>query len=176
MQNVGAIIRNTVFFDCDGVIYPTRFGAPLGAICAHTSSGALDCADIRLCLGKTFEQYMLQIMDNENTRNQVLFVGLDSMDVISNNNDDVNDKMVDLFEFCDSIKDKYNPENRAIILIAGNESRGLPQNVKDKCDLLINIPGCENAFKYQIDSLNVSNAVAVALCHLKRCQKWFNLS
>ena len=112
---------------------------------------------------------MSNIIDNNN---DVLFVGLDSLDISDSKDNNANDeKTVDLFEFCDLIKDKYNPQNRAIILIAGNESRGLPQNVKDKCHFLLNIPGSQNAYKHQIDSLNVSNAVAVTLCHLKRSCK-----
>ena len=51
-----------------------------------------------------------------------------------------------------------------LVMVAGNEGEGLRQGVKKACDLILKIPG-----NSQVASLNVSNAVAVALyqCHTR---------
>jgi 23S rRNA (guanosine2251-2'-O)-methyltransferase len=51
--------------------------------------------------------------------------------------------------------------DRPLILVLGNEGRGLRQLIRKRCDWLVRIPG-----NPQVSSLNVSNAAAVSLYHL----------
>jgi 23S rRNA (guanosine2251-2'-O)-methyltransferase len=64
----------------------------------------------------------------------------------------------------DLAADKYLDEtdfDRKTAIVLGNEGRGLKQLVKKNCDFLVKIRQ-----KGQIDSLNVSNAAAVAFYDL----------
>ena len=57
---------------------------------------------------------------------------------------------------------KTSPENRgALLLVLGNEGRGLRQLVKQQCDWDVRIDGTE-----QVESLNVSVAAALACYQL----------
>ena len=53
--------------------------------------------------------------------------------------------------------------DRPLIIVLGNEGRGIRYLVKNNCDILYRIPG-----NRQISSLNVSNAAAVVLSHLNK--------
>ena len=55
----------------------------------------------------------------------------------------------------------YLKRDRPLIIVFGNEGRGLRHLVKNRCDHLYRIPGNSD-----ISSLNVSNAAAVVLSHL----------
>ncbi len=57
---------------------------------------------------------------------------------------------------------KYKPKNK-IALILGEETKGIPKNILDKCDAVIEIP-----MKGRKESLNVSVAAGIALFQLIR--------
>ena len=54
-------------------------------------------------------------------------------------------------------------KDRPLIIVLGNEGRGIRHLVKNNCDNLCRIPG-----NRKISSLNVSNAAAVVLSHLSK--------
>jgi 21S rRNA (GM2251-2'-O)-methyltransferase len=62
----------------------------------------------------------------------------------------------------------FTPAER-VLLVIGNEGRGLRTLVAQQCDTLVRIDGAASAAdEGQVDSLNVSNALAVALFQLSR--------
>ena len=60
-------------------------------------------------------------------------------------------------------------KDRPLIIVFGNEGRGLRRLVRNHCDHLYRIPG-----NSEISSLNVSNAAAVVLSHLCKNPKLTN--
>lgn len=55
------------------------------------------------------------------------------------------------------------PADRSLVLVLGNEGTGIRRLVRESCDWLVKIPG-----NPQVAALNVSNAAAVALYHLRK--------
>ena len=53
-------------------------------------------------------------------------------------------------------------QDRPLILILGNEGRGIRKLIRKNCDWLLSIPGNSD-----VASLNVSNAAAIMLFHLQ---------
>lgn len=58
--------------------------------------------------------------------------------------------------------DMYAPSG-SVALIVGNEVDGISENILEQCDVVLEIP-----MKGEKESLNVSNAGAIALYHLSR--------
>eukprot|EP01084_Bolivina_argentea_P082890 150081_1 len=143
-ENVGAVLRSALFFGVNGIIYSNKHCAPLSPLVATTSSGALDCIDIRLCT------QLLGLYLNELKGNGWNIIGLDV------NKDKYGDIRTDINKF------KCTQEKPMIVVI-GNESRGLSDEVVNECDQLVYIGGNKNALKYNVDSLNVASACSVAL-------------
>ena len=167
-ENVGAVLRSALFFNVDGCIYSNKHCAPLSPLVATTSSGALDCMDIRLCTGLLHE-YLYELKENQGWN----IVGLD---VYNNYQDDIGSNMqmkmgmndedgYDKYADIRSELPKFNPSNKdkPMVIVIGNESRGLSNEIRDVCNALVFIEGNPNALEFNVDSLNVASACSVAL-------------
>eukprot|EP01083_Nonionella_stella_P023905 66134_1 len=149
-ENVGAVLRSSLFFAVNGCIYPSK-SAPLSPLVATTSSGALDCVDIRIC-SMYLHQYLQEMKEKEWN-----IVGLD---IDKDTNGTIG---TELKEFKPPIL-----STKPMILVIGNESKGLSNEVRDECDQIVYIGGNPNALEYNVDSLNVASACSVALYHIMR--------
>ena len=157
-ENVGAVLRSALFFNVDGCIYSNKHCAPLSPLVATTSSGALDCMDIRLCTGLLHE-YLDELKENQGWN----IVGLD---VYNNYQDDEDgyDKYADIRNELPKFKPSDN--DKPMVIVIGNESRGLSNEIRDICNQLVYIEGNANALEFNVDSLNVASACSVALYHI----------
>ena len=66
----------------------------------------------------------------------------------------------------DSSKNKNSKLNfsQKSVLVFGSEGKGIRELVKKECDEIMQI-NMKNNIKFEIDSLNVSNATSIALYH-----------
>jgi 21S rRNA (GM2251-2'-O)-methyltransferase len=187
-NNLGAILRSSTFFGIDGLILPHN-SCPLSPAVAKVSSGALDFMNIIQCsnldnfLTKSLansrytsaegKQSYMDITRDNNTRlvrnfDKLCIVGLGLTDEVHSVSG------ADIFNFVNTIvqNDKSTTKDPfSILVIAGNEGFGLSPQIAAKCHLLLKIPTFQQfpthfnniKIKPVVDSLNVSNAVAIAL-------------
>merc|ERR1712228_1087119 len=118
-------------------------------------SGALDGMDIRICNGQLHEY--LNKMKEKNWN----IVGLD---VVRNT-----DKYENITsEMTQNFKAK---NDGPMIIVIGNESKGISKEGRDECNELFYINGSEQAMEYNVDSLNVASACSVALYQLTQSKQ-----
>jgi len=132
--NFGAIIRSCEFFNIDAVIIPRKGSAKLTETVWKRSAGALEYIDIVLV------ENLSKTIERLKEKN-IWIIGADSEG-----------------ETCFE-KDLTGP----VALILGEEQRGIRKILKEKCDLLIKIPGRGN-----IESLNVSTAAGILIYEILR--------
>ncbi|MES1909949.1 MAG: hypothetical protein MHM6MM_002627 [Cercozoa sp. M6MM] len=145
-QNLGAIARSSAFFGASGVMVSAKNSAPLSPIVSKTSAGAIEWLPVVRPAGvvEFLKQQMSERQDIE-----VLGMSLQSDSV--------------------SVRD-YKPKEttRHVVLVASNEHDGLRDAMP--CTSHVTIPQAAHRSAelahYGVDSLNVSNAVAVVLSHL----------
>lgn len=147
-ENVGAVLRSSLFFGIDGCIFASKHRAPLSPLVATASSGALDGIDIRLCAHQPLDEYLGSMKDNGWN-----VVGLD----VKGNEENVEGPNIMQLTAFDRKSDMK------MIVVIGNESRGLSSSVRGQCTELIYIGGNEQALQYNVDSLNVASACSCAL-------------
>jgi 23S rRNA (guanosine2251-2'-O)-methyltransferase len=133
--NLGAIIRTCVFFNAQGLILPKDRSARITQNVIKRSSGA--CFHIPIVsvvnLGRT-----LETLDN----NGFWIIGT------------AGDSTVSIYEF---------DWKRDLILVLGNEEKGLSPGIKKRCHEIISIPQTGG-----FGALNVSVACGVALSEILR--------
>ena len=134
-HNVGAIMRSAAVFGSAGLIMTRRNSPPLGGVLAKAASGALDIVPVALV--GNLARAIAELKDVG-----VLCIGLDGAAPL-------------LLE--DAALDPRLAK-RPLALVLGAEGKGLRQLTAESCDQL-----CRIASDGPIDSLNVSNAAAVAL-------------
>lgn len=132
-QNFGAIVRSCSVFGATGVVIPRRHSAALSAAASKSSAGTLETFPI-------FEVANLSRFLNNAAKSGYWIAG--------------------------TAEDAGQPlpgfrREGALILVVGNEGRGLRPLVGKQCDLMLSIPTAGSG------SLNVSNATAVLLYHLQ---------
>lgn len=138
VQNLGAIFRTAECSGVDGVIITKRNSAPLNATVSKISAGAVE--HLKICQINNVVQ---------------------SIDTLKQNGYWI------IGSALDNSADYSNIDyNRPLVLIMGNEQKGIKKLTSEKCDHLINIPMCG-----KIQSLNVSVATGVILFEIKRQQK-----
>ena len=141
-HNVGAILRSAAVFGASGVVMTRRHSPPLGGALAKAASGALEVVPLAM-VGNLSRA----ISDLKETG--VVVVGLDGA-------------ATDLLD--DALLDDGKAA-RPLAIVLGAEGKGLRHLTAEHCDRL-----CRIGVDGPIDSLNVSNAAAVAL-HLAAMQR-----
>lgn len=134
-HNVGAILRSAAVFGSAGVVMTRRHSPPLGGVLAKAASGALELVPVALV------QNLARTLSDLKAAGIVL-VGLDG-------------SAEPLLE--DALLGG-DLAGRPIALVLGAEGRGLRPLTAETCDRV-----CRIGSDGPIDSLNVSNAAAVAL-------------
>ncbi|PPR78064.1 MAG: 23S rRNA (guanosine-2'-O-)-methyltransferase RlmB [Alphaproteobacteria bacterium MarineAlpha2_Bin1] len=142
-QNVGAIIRSSVIFGCEGVIIPKKNSPQETGLLAKSAAGALEIANI-------FRVPNLSRTLTKLKKNNFWVLGLD-----------INSKKTL------STINTSGP----IVIVIGSEGKGLRLLTKKVCDSSFTIEMSKLAIENGIDSLNVSNATSVALYGIKEQRK-----
>ena len=133
-QNLGAIIRSCEFFGVSAVIIPKRRSAKVTKAVWKTSAGAVE--HMKIVLVDNAAKAIEQLREKK-----VWIIGADIGG-----------------ERC-SEKDLTGP----VVLVLGGEHTGMRKMVKEKCDLIVRIPGSG-----KIEALNVSAAAGILLYEILR--------
>ena len=131
-QNVGAIIRSAAFLGADGIIHLSRNAAPLNATVSKTSAGAME----------TFPIAQVQNLDKT-----LKVLGKQGFFIYGASTEKALDYR------------KATAQDQ-LVLVVGNEGKGLRPLTAKSCDQMVYIPG-----KSGVESLNVSNAAAILTAH-----------
>ena len=134
-NNIGSIIRSCALFNCKSVIVSKDNAPDITATMAKAASGAIETVNYISVVN-------LSRAIIEFKKNDYWVYGFDSNEDINKNTN------LDLPKKC--------------VLVFGSEGKGLRNLTKKECDNLISIP-TQSELKYNIDSLNVSNACSIAL-------------
>jgi 23S rRNA (guanosine2251-2'-O)-methyltransferase len=132
-HNLGAIIRTCGFFEVNAVVVTQDHSSGLTPVASKASAGVLEWLPV-------ISVTNLARFLNEQKTKGFWVAGLEG-------------------EAPDCFTDFSR--DRPLILVLGNEGRGIRRLVRKHCDWLVSIPG-----NHEVSSLNVSNAAAVALYHL----------
>ena len=132
-HNLGAILRTCGFFKVSAVVVPQDHTSGLTAVVAKASAGVSEWFPV------VSVPNLARFLQEQKSKG-LWVIGLDG-------------------EATDSVADFVR--DRPLILVLGNEGRGIRQLVRKCCDWLVRIPG-----NPEVSSLNVSNAAAVTLYHL----------
>ena len=133
-QNIGSIMRSCALFDCKAIIVGKNNAPDLTPSLFKAASGAAEIVNY-------FKVTNLKRSISNLKKYGYWIYGFDSSD---------NRK-----------KSEINFSKKSV-LVLGSEGKGMRDLVKKECDELIKINMKHNE-KYQIDSLNVSNATTIAL-------------
>ena len=133
-HNLGAILRTCGFFKVSAVVVPQDHSSGLTAVVAKASAGVSEWFPV-------ISVPNLARFIQQQKSNGFWVVGL------------VEDAVENVSELS---------QDRPIILVLGNEGKGLRPLSRRHCDWLVSIPG-----NPEVSSLNVSNAAAVVLFHLQ---------
>lgn len=133
-QNIGSIIRSAALFGCKAIILNKKNSPSLNSTITKIASGGVEVV-------KYIQVTNLIRSIDKFKKNGYWVIGLD-----------INQKKtIDNFEI-----------PKKCLLIVGSENLGIRKLTKKNCDYLVSIKS-EKDIKYDIDSLNVSNATAIAL-------------
>ncbi|MGB3052388.1 MAG: 23S rRNA (guanosine(2251)-2'-O)-methyltransferase RlmB [Polyangiales bacterium] len=130
-QNLGAIIRSAVTLGLDGVIFPKHRAAGITSAVVRASAGATEHASIARVTN--LQRTLLSLSESG-----MEIIGLDAAAEI-----DIRD---------------LAPSAAGRILVIGSEGKGLRRMVRQRCDIVVQIPQ-----KGPMDSLNASVAAAIAM-------------
>ena len=133
-NNIGSIIRSCALFDCQSLIVAKDNAPEINANIAKAASGALETVNYISVVN--LARTIIQLKKND-----YWVYGCDS-------NAKNYEQIFNLPKKC--------------VLVFGSEGKGLRNLTKKECDELIAIP-VKNQKKFNIDSLNVSNACSIAL-------------
>ena len=132
-QNLGAITRSAAFLGATGILHLNRKAAPLSPAASKASAGALERFPVALVGNLADALSRLQ-------QAGYFVYGADASR--------------------GSTPYSVQPRQERLVVVLGNEGKGLRELTKKKCDSLIHIPG-----NMDTESLNVSNAAAILLSH-----------
>jgi len=135
-RNLGAIIRSTAAFGGDGIILPQRRSVGVTAAAWKTSAGA--AARLPVSMASNLTATIKSFKDQG-----VFVIGLDGG----------GDTMLPGLELAD----------RPLLIVVGNEGKGLSKLVTDNCDAIVSIP-----ISASTESLNAGIAASVALYEVAR--------
>ena len=135
-RNLGAIIRSTAAFGGNGIILPQRRSVGVTAAAWKTSAGA--AARLPVSMASNLTATIKSFKDQG-----VFVIGLDGG----------GDTMLPGLELAD----------RPLLIVVGNEGKGLSKIVTDNCDAIVSIP-----ISASTESLNAGIAASVALYEVAR--------
>jgi 23S rRNA (guanosine2251-2'-O)-methyltransferase len=135
-RNLGAIIRSTAAFGGNGIILPQRRSVGVTAAAWKTSAGA--AARLPVSMASNLTATIKSFKDQG-----VFVIGLDGG----------GDTMLPGLELAD----------RPLLIVVGNEGKGLSKLVTDNCDAIVSIP-----ISASTESLNAGIAASVALYEVAR--------
>ncbi len=142
-NNIGSIMRSCALFNCKTIIVSKNNSPDLTPSLTKSASGAVELINY------------LKVTNLNRTLKTLKKLGYWIYGLDNSSNSSV--KITDM------------PKKSVIVL--GSEGKGIRDLIKKECDALISLPSNPN-LNYSIDSLNVSNACAIALYeHFKK----FNL-
>ena len=132
-QNIGSIMRSCALFNCKGIIVAKDNAPDLTPSLYKAASGAAEIVNY-------FKVTNLKRSISELKKSGYWIYGFDSA------------------------KNKSSQINfsKKSLLVFGSEGKGIRKLIKKECDEIINLNIQKNT-KFQIDSLNVSNAASIAL-------------
>ena len=131
-QNLGAVVRNCAVFGINGLVVPRDHSAPLSPAASKASAGRIE----------RFEVYEVANLARflDSCRDRRVWVA---------GTDEAGDVALPGFR-----------QPRPLMIVLGNEGRGLRHLVREKCDYVLSIPTPGEG------SLNIASASAVILYHL----------
>ena len=132
-QNIGSIMRSCAMFNCKAIIVAKDNSPELTPSLLKAASGAAEIVNY-------FRVTNLKRTLSDLKKNNYWIYGFDSSFVNSSN-----------LSF-----------SKKSALVLGSEGKGIRNLVRKECDILLKINSVPNK-KFRIDSLNVSNATAIAL-------------
>ena len=135
-RNLGAIIRSTAAFGGNGIILPQRRSVGVTAAAWKTSAGA--AARLPVSMAANLTATIKSFKDQG-----VFVIGLDGG----------GDTMLPGLELAD----------RPLLIVVGNEGKGLSKLVTDNCDAIVSIP-----ISASTESLNAGIAASVSLYEVAR--------
>ncbi|KAF9949874.1 hypothetical protein BGZ72_008366 [Mortierella alpina] len=143
-QNLGAILRTSLFLGVDGVVVCHKNSAPFSGVVAKASAGALEARP-------TYGVSSLQKFIKQSQENGWHVVGAHATYGSKRSRP--------LHTWPDTGVDQPT------ILVMGNEGNGLRKQIMDLCDSFIQVPSM-STLESNVDSLNVSVATGVILSKL----------
>ncbi len=132
-QNIGSIMRSCALFDCAGIIVGKDNSPELTSSLYKSASGAAELVNY---IRVTNIRRVISFLK----KNNYWIYGFDSS----------------------KSKNSILSFSEKSVLVFGSESKGIRELVKKECDEIIQI-NTKNNLKFEIDSLNVSNAASIAL-------------
>lgn len=132
-HNLGAVIRSCAFFEAAALILPKDHAISLSPVVSKASAGTAEFFPVITV--SNLSRFLKQRQDQG-----YWVVGLDGA-------------------ASKSLTELQN--DRPLILVLGNEGKGIRPLTQKTCDWLVHIPG-----NPKVSSLNVSNAAAISLYHL----------
>ena len=133
-QNIGSIMRSCALFNCKGILIAKNNAPDLTPSMLKAASGAAEIVNY-------FKVTNLKRSISDLKKHGYWVYGFDSSD----------NKEASVINF-----------SKKSILVFGSENKGIRDLIKKECDEIIKL-NIKNNKKFQIDSLNVSNATSIAL-------------
>ena len=133
-QNIGSIMRSCALFNCKGIIVSKDNAPDLTPSLFKAASGAAEIVNY-------FKVTNLKRSISNLKKSGYWIYGFDNS----------NNKSSSDFNF-----------SKKTVLVFGSEGKGIRDLVKKECDIILKI-NMQPDTKFQIDSLNVANATAIAL-------------
>ncbi len=132
-QNIGSIMRSCALFDCAGIIIGKNNSPELTSSLYKSASGAAE---------------IVNYIRVTNIRRSISFLKKNNYWIYG-------------FNSSKNANSKLNFSEKSV-LVFGSEGKGIRELVKKECDEIVQI-NIKNNLKFDIDSLNVSNATSIAL-------------
>lgn len=133
-HNTGAIIRSAECFGATAVLFPKRHSAPINSTVAKTSAGALE---------------HIPLVQIGNISQTIKLLKKSGFWIFGAHMDGVTASEVKM--------------DMPMVLVIGNEGKGISRLVKDECDYLIKVP-----MQGQLNSLNASVAASILMYEVRR--------
>lgn len=135
-RNLGAVVRSAECFGAHGIIIPKRGASPITSVVETASAGALE------------RVMVAQVGNMSQTIDRLKKEGLWTVGMILNEQSSVITKA---------------ELSIPLVLILGNEGKGISALVQKKCDFLLHVP-----MRGDVGSLNVSVAAGIGLYEIQR--------